>query len=166
MSTTEPKPDQPQPPGAEAGGARPRQVGGDYVGGNKTVTQTAGGDIVGRDKITTTYGSAEASQRLAERFARIEQLIAARPADPNVGKDEIKETVERIQGEVQKGEEASSAKLERWLTNLGAMADDIFQVTVAALSSPLLGLAKTVQLIAQRARAEKEKRDDQQRGGA
>ena len=112
MSTTEPERGaQPQPSDDEAGGARPMRVGGDYVGGNKSVTQTAGGDIVGRDKITTTYGDAEAGQRLAEHFARIEQLIAARPADPNVGKDEIKETVERIKGEAQKGEEASAAKL-------------------------------------------------------
>jgi hypothetical protein len=150
-----------------AGSTSPRSthIGGDYVGGNKTVTQVAGGDIVGRDKITTTTGGPGA-QQLAEHFARIERLIAARPPDANVEKDEIKDTVQRIRDEAQKGEEASTAKLERWLMNLGAMADDIFQVTVATLANPVLGVATTIRLIAQRAKAEKAKRDAEQSGGA
>jgi hypothetical protein len=171
MSPADPTP-RPQPTPSEenqpgdlvAGSPRFTRVGGDYVGGNKTVTQTAGGDIVGRDKITTTTGGPGA-QQLAEYFARIERLIAARPPDPNVEKEEIKETVQRIQGEAQKGEEASTAKLERWLMNLGAMADDIFQVTVATLADPVLGLATTIRLIAQRAKEEKAKRGTLQ-GGA
>jgi hypothetical protein len=174
MTSNEPTPRAlpPQPDDDETGDlvarARPPRgisIGGDYVGGNQTITQTAGGDIVGRDKITTTTGSPDASQQLAEHFARIERLIAARQPDPNVEKDEIKQTIQRIQTEAQKGDEASTAKLERWLMNLGAMADDIFQVTVATLANPVLGLAKTVQLIAQRAKAEKEKRDAQQSPG-
>jgi hypothetical protein len=158
------QPDDDQPGDLVAGSPRFTHIGGDYVGGNKTVTQTAGGDIVGRDKITTTTGGPGA-QALAEHFARIERLIAARPPDPNVEKEEIKDTVQRIQGEARKGEEASAAKLERWLMNLGAMADDIFQVTVATLADPVLGLATTIRLIAQRAKEEKAKRDAQH-GGA
>jgi hypothetical protein len=156
-----PQPDDDPPEDRDAASARFTHVGGDYVGGNKTVTQTAGGDIVGRDKITTTTGG-PATQALAEHFARIERLIAARPPDPNVEKDEIKQTVQRIQSEAQKGDEASAAKLERWLLNLGAMADDIFQVTAATLANPVLGLATTIRLIAQRAKEEKAKRDAQQ----
>jgi hypothetical protein len=38
------------------------------------------------------------------------------------------------------------------------MADDIFQVVVATLANPALGVAKTIQLIAQRAKEEQAKR--------
>ena len=136
----------------------PVSTGGDYVGGNKTVTNTAGGDIVAGDKITTTtttYGlSAEQAQKLAEAFGRIQQQVDARAPDPNVDKDEIKRTVNDLKTEVQKGEAANPNKVERWLTFLGGMADDIFQVTVATLANPAAGLAKAIQLVAQKAKAE------------
>ncbi len=43
--------------------------------------------------------------------------------------------------------------------NIGAMSDDIFQVTVATLANPVLGVVKTLQLIAQKAKEEKAKLD-------
>ena len=129
-------------------------VGGDLVGGNKTVTQTTGGDIVGGDKITTTTAQA---QQLDQAFREIHQKIAARPPDPKVDKDEIEDTVKRIEAESRKGEEANTDRLERWLLTLGGMADDIFQVVVATLANPALGLAKAIQLIAQKAKAERAK---------
>ncbi len=135
-------------------------VGGDYVGGNKTVTQHAGGDIVGRDKITTTTTttglSGDQLQKLAEAFANIQKQIDARPDDPKVDKDEIKDTVKRLETEAQKGEAANPDKVRRWLTGLAAMAPDIFKVTVATLASPIAGLATAVQLIANKAREELE----------
>ncbi|MCC7362177.1 MAG: hypothetical protein IT317_22020 [Anaerolineales bacterium] len=138
---------------------RPSHIGGDYVGGNKTVTQSAGGDIVGRDKITTTTGGDPlAAATLAEAFARIEALVAARAADPAVEKDEITETLGRIAVESEKGEAANPPKLERLLTTLGGMADDIFQVTAACLANPALGVATTIRLIAEKAKAEHAKR--------
>ena len=128
-------------------------VGGDYVGGNKTVNQHAGGDIVGRDKITTTTTglSADQVQQLAAAFAKIQQQIDARPPDPNVEKDEIKRAVDDVKTEVQKGDAANPNKVERWLTNLGAMAPDILKVTAATLASPISGIATAIQLIAKKA---------------
>src|SRR6266851_10518530 len=123
-------------------------VSGDYVGGNKTVTQHAGGDIVGRDKITTTTItnglSADQFQQLAAAFAKIYQQIDARPPDPNVEKDEIKRAVDDVQTEVQKGEAANPTKVERWLANLGNMAPDILKVTAATLASPAAGIATAI----------------------
>ncbi len=127
-------------------------VTGDIVGGNKTVTQTAGGDLVGGDKITTHDAQA---QQLAEAFRQVLQQIEARPPDPQVEKGEIADTVKRIEAETGKGDAANPDRLERWLLTLGGMADDIFQVVVATLSNPALGLAKTIQLIAQRAKAQR-----------
>lgn len=139
--------------------SRPLHVGGDYVGGNKTVTQTASGDIVGRDKITTiTGGDPTAAATLAEAFARIEALIAARAEDPAVEKEEIKDTVARLSAETEKGEAANPPKVERLLHTLGGMAEDIFKVTAASLANPALGVATTIRLIAQKAQAERAKR--------
>ena len=149
------------PDPSDDSGKRPSigNIGGDYVGGNKTVTQTAGGDIVGRDKITGL--DAGQWQKLTQAFAHIQGQVDARPADPRADKDEIKQTVQRIQDEVKQGDNANGDRLHRWLLNLGAMADDIFQVTVATLTSPAIGLAKVVQLVAQRAKDEKQKLDGQ-----
>jgi hypothetical protein len=133
-------------------------IGGDYVGGNKTVTQSAGGDIVGRDKITTTTTTsglgADQVQKLIEAFGKIQKQIDARPDDPQVDKDEMKDTVKRLQAEAQKGDAANPDKVRRLLTNLAAMADDIFQVTVATLANPVSGIAKVIQLVAQKAKEE------------
>ena len=137
---------------------RDMNVGGDYVGGNKTVTQNAGGDIVGRDKVTTTtitHGlSGDQLAKLTAAFAEIQQKIDARPPDPNVEKDEIKRAVDDVKAEVQKGDEANANKVQRWLTNLGAMAPDIFKVTVATLANPAAGIATAIQLIAKKAQSE------------
>lgn len=115
---------------------------------------SVGGDIVGGDKVTTNYHGVQAAElaRLLEAFTRIQQAIDMRPADRRVEKDELRETVSRIEKEVQKGEEADVEKLRRWLLFLAEAADDIFQITIAALASPLMGAAKSVQVLARRLR--------------
>jgi len=138
------------------------QSGGVNISGHGNVN--IDGDVVGRDKITSTVTSTSGvdSAQLVEllkQFAAIQRQVEARPEDPNVDKGEIKDTVKKIEDEVKKGSGANPSKVERWLMNLGAMSDDIFQVTVASLTNPLLGVAKTVQLIAQKAKEEKAKLD-------
>lgn len=130
------------------------QSGGVNISGGSV---TVGGDIVGRDKITTTnYGvSARELAELVKQFAQIKQKIDARAEDPDVDKAEVRDIVERIEQEVKKGEAAHPAKVERWLRFLAEMADDIFQVTVVALTNPVAGVAKAIQLIAQKAKEER-----------
>lgn len=126
--------------------------GGVRITGDKV---TVGGDIAGRDKITTvTYGlDASALAELTKQFAQIYQEIDARPQEPNVDNAEIKDTVQKIEEEVKKGEEANPAKVERWLKFLAGMSDDIFQVVASTLASPIAGVARVIQLIAQKAKA-------------
>lgn len=129
---------------------RKTEGGVNITGGNVTV----GGDVVGRDKITTVTSGLDASAlaELTKQFAQVYQKIEARPEDPNADKNEIKETVQKIEEEVKKGEQANPAKVERWLKFLAGMADDIFQVVASTLTSPLAGIAQTIRLIAQKAR--------------
>jgi hypothetical protein len=123
---------------------------GDLVFGRKTVTQRAGRDIIGRDKITHASGSPEQMQALLARFDQIQARIDALAARPAVDQDEVRTLVEQIEAESQQGDEADPDRLERWLTALGDAAEDIFEVTAAALVNPAFGVAQAVRRVAQR----------------
>lgn len=73
-------------------------------------------------------------------FEMLEEKIKARPEDPDVDKQEIREQVNLIKEEAAKGEKANSNKLERWTRNLHSMAPDIAAV-VTSLGKPISGLA-------------------------
>lgn len=101
-------------------------VGGDVVGGDKI-----SGDKVVGDKITTgdisgtgvaigRGASATVSQTqgitgedLAKLFANIRHQIEVRPEDPDVDKEELAETVEKVEQETVKGEQANTKKIAR-----------------------------------------------------
>ncbi len=121
-----------------------------------------GGDIVGRDKITTTttttYGiSGDQLAALVKEFSQINKKVDEVQLPPDVDKTEVKDTVKKIEEEVKKGDQANGAKVERWLKFLGDMSGDILQVTAAALTNPVLGVTKAVQLIAKKAQQEGKK---------
>jgi hypothetical protein len=145
--------------------------GGDFVGRDKiTHGDEVHGDKVGGDKITAGDVSgtsiaigrgAQASvtqglggDELAKLFAAVYQQIEARPEAPDVDKEELTDTVQKIQDEVAKGEQANPNKVERWLGNLAKMAPDILDVTVACLTSPAVGIATVIRKIAEKAKAE------------
>lgn len=138
------------------------QSGGVNISGKNV---KVGGNVAGHDQHitttnTTTHGiSGSDLAKLLEQFQQINKRIEAQPEDPNVDKAEVKDTVAKIQEEVKKGEGANPTKVERWLMNLGTMSDDIFQVTAATLTNPVLGVAKAIQLIAAKAKEEKAKLD-------
>lgn len=125
------------------------QVGGDFVKGDKV-----GGDKVGGDKISVgdIIGStgvaigrkaqAHVEQGisgadLAALFQAIYQKVEARPADPDVDKEEIVAQVQQIEAEVTTQEQPNEKKLERWLHNLASMAPDIVDVMAASLAGPV-----------------------------
>jgi hypothetical protein len=115
---------------------------------------TVGGDIVGRDKITASSSEVSSGDlvELVKQFAQIKETIDQRADDPDIDKTELRGLVESIEQEVKKGEAANPSKVERWLRFLAETADDIFQVTVATLTHPVVGVAKVIQLVAQKAK--------------
>ncbi|MEJ2265389.1 MAG: hypothetical protein P8X95_18240 [Anaerolineales bacterium] len=129
---------------------------GDKVGGDKiTVGDISGstGVAIGRGaQATVTQGLG--GEDIARLFAEIYQQIEARPEDPDVDKEELTETVQKVQEEAAKGEEANPNKVERWLRFLGSMAPDILDVTVACLTNPVAGVATAIRKIAEKAQAE------------
>jgi hypothetical protein len=151
--------------------------GGDFVGRDKTVQgdevhgDKVMGDKVGGDKITVgdisgstgvaigrgaqaTVTQGLGGDEIASLFAEIYQQIEARPEDPDVDKEELTETVQKVQEEAAKGEEANPNKVERWLKFLSDMAPDILNVTVACLTNPVAGVATAIRKIAEKAKAE------------
>ena len=145
--------------------------GGDFVGGKKVILgDEVRGDKTGGDQYTTgdvtdstvaAGRGARASQGLqaedlAALFGQVYRQIEARPEDPDVDKEELVETVQKVEEEAARGAEANPNKVERWLRFLGDMAPDILEVTVACLTNPLAGVGTTLRKIAERARAEAE----------
>ncbi len=118
---------------------------------------TVSGDVVGRDKITTTTTTtttgidAAALVELLKAFKDINRQIDVRKEDPSVDKDELKDTVKKVEEEVKKGEDANPTKVERWLNFIGGIAPDILQVTAATLVNPIMGLSVAVKKIADKA---------------
>lgn len=137
---------------AKEGGGQPVYTGGGaYIGGSVTVSD---GDFVGRDQVI--HGDrvrGVGGEELARLFKDIYRQIEERAPDPDVDKEELAETVQKIESEAAKGEEANPSKVERWLKFLGGMAPDILEVAAAALANPVAGVATAIRKIAEKAQA-------------
>jgi len=133
--------------------------GGDFVGRDKIDHSIKTGNITGSTGVAIGHGAqANVSQpggasvgEIARAFAIIYRQIQAREEDPNVDKDELTHTVERIEEETLKGEQANPTKMERWLKTLAGMASDIGDVVIATLANPAVGIATVIRKVAEKA---------------
>ncbi len=145
------------------------QIGGDFVGGDKITGDISVGDVsgtgiaIGHKAQAQVYQGSGDYATFAQAFARIYAAIRSRPEDPDVDKDELTNTVKSIEQEAQKGEQANANKLTRWLRNLAAMAEDIFEVTVAALIGPQAAFATVARKVAARVKQEREQGEQDER---
>ncbi len=87
-------------------------------------------------------------------FQTVFQKLEQRTDLPNAKKEEIKETVELIKGETQKGTEANETALRHYFRTLARMAPDILDVIVATATNPILGAGTIIRKIAEKAKAE------------
>ena len=90
-------------------------------------------------KVTVTQQTGAQIVELTAMFDAVFKKIETLPADPNVDKEEIVETVQKIQTEASKEDQANTNKLERWMTNIAQMAPDILEVMAASLAGPVSG---------------------------
>jgi hypothetical protein len=141
---------------------------GDFVGRDKIVKgDKVHGDMVGGDKITVgdisgstgvaigrgaqaTVTSEIGGQELAQLFADVYRRIEFRSEEPGLDKADLIDSVQRIEREAAKGEEANPLRVERWLRFLGDMAPDILEVAAATLASPVAGVAIAIRKVAKR----------------
>lgn len=131
------------------------KFGGDKVSGDKnTVGNVSGGTVAQGRGAQATSTSGVSGDELAALFINIYESIANRAEDPDVDKEEIQETVQKIEQEAAKGEDANPKKVERWLTSVARMAPDILDVVTATLINPAAGVAEVIHKLAKKAKAE------------
>ncbi len=133
------------------------QVSGDKVGGDKiTVGDVYGTGIgIGRGVQVTVQQGASVGE-LAQLFSQVYQMIEDRRADPSIDKQELVQTVQKIEQEADKGETANPKKVEGWLRFLATVAPDILKVVAATLANPIAGVGTAISLIATKVKAEAE----------
>ena len=94
---------------------------------------------VAGDKVTigdVIYGTQKSSENdVRSLFNSILDHVRRRPADPDVGNDEIIQDVERIRNEVLRGQNANLKKIERWLRSL-EVTPDIQEAVIETLKRP------------------------------
>lgn len=158
-----------QGPGSTAVGQRGVNVGGSVSGnvvtGDSNTVSQVGGDQVQGDQITAGDISdssvamgrgAQAQQGISGAeldaiFRPVYQKIEARPADPDVDKEEIVETVQKIEQETA-APQPNETKLARWMRTLADMAPDIVDVMAASLGGPVSGATAVLKKVIDRAR--------------
>jgi len=132
--------------GAQVSGGvagRDQVVGGDQVGGDRI---TIGGDAY----LGVSRGTGGAEP--AATFQAVLDRIAQRPPDPDVDKEEIRDTVDKVVDEAAKGDAANAAKVERWLGQLIELAPDVADVMLSWLAGPVSGAAPGIVAAARRLR--------------
>jgi hypothetical protein len=107
---------------------------------------------VGRGARTTVTQVTELPE-LRREFKRIREHIQTRPDEPDLDKEELANTVEQIEAEVSKQEQANPNKVERWLKFLAMMAPDVLEVVLAALTGPIPGITAAIRKVAERVKA-------------
>jgi hypothetical protein len=107
---------------------------------------------VGRGARTTVTQVTELPE-LKREFEHIREHIQARPDEPDLDKKELATTVEQIEAEVSKQEQANPNKVERWLKFLAMMAPDVLEVVLAALTGPIPGITAAIRKVAERVKA-------------
>jgi hypothetical protein len=123
---------------------------GDFVGGNKV--DNRGGFYQPGWQVGTVNQISGGTVDLSQRFTTVYTEIERRPADPNVEKEEIVDTVKKIETEAAKGDAANPTKIERWLKFLADAAPDILEVTAQTLVNPVAGVAEGIRKVAARLR--------------
>ena len=152
------------------------QSGGVNISGGRV---QSGGDIVGRDKVThgdnvTTgnigAGASVAMGRGAQAVAgsgnvnmnawddwrsQMFKWVDAQPKLSAADKQDVKDSVEKIQAEAKKGEQADPQRLERLINSIALVAPDAFEVAITTIMNPLAGIGLALKKIADRAKIER-----------
>jgi len=112
----------------------------------KNVSIAAGRKASASQGLTT----AEIDDLFQTVFQRLEQKTDL----PSAEKEEVKEALELIKGETQKGTEANETALRHYFRTLARMAPDILDVIVSTAANPILGAGTIIRKVAEKAKAE------------
>jgi septum formation inhibitor MinC len=93
---------------------------------------------------------------IVEWMAQINKKINSLPDISQAEKEDIKQQVEKIGDEAQKGSKAEVGRLEKLINTLNVMAPDIFDVVIATLANPLAGIGLVIKKIGDKAKLERD----------
>jgi hypothetical protein len=131
----------------------------EYVQGNKTeigsISNSTGTVIGDNAQVSIEQNQGASAEDIIKIFSMLQQQVDKMPDGEEKG--EAKETVEKLQAEAVKGEDASETKLEKYLKFLAASAPDILEVAINTFINPASGVSTVLQKVAQRIKAEREK---------
>ncbi len=100
--------------------------------------------------------SNESLSSIVEWMAQINKKVNSLPNISQAEKEDIKQQVEKIRNEVQKGSKAEVGRLEKLINTLNVMVPDIFDVVIATLASPLAGIGLVIKKIGNKAKLERD----------
>jgi hypothetical protein len=118
------------------------------------------GDISNASSVAIGHGaSASVTQGIwgkdtAQIFQTLMQKTNELPDGPS--KIVAQQAIAGLEQEVNKGEAAQEHKLAEWFNFLAQAAPDVWDVAVATFANPVAGVARIVQLVAKKAKEEKE----------
>ena len=129
-------------------------AGGDFVLGDKIEGDLVEGDKIAGDKITVIGDQAQVDvshgldpAALVELFKEVNRRIERLPAQAEIDQDELKDTAQRVEQEVAKGDQANPDRLKRWLEVLEKYAPEVVEIVVNTLLNPGAGAASAVKSV-------------------
>ncbi len=96
----------------------------------------------------------ESLSSIVEWMTQINKKIDSLPNVSQAEKEDLKQQVEKIGGEAQKGSKAEVGRLEKLINTLSVIAPDIFDVVIATLANPLAGIGLVIKKIGDKAKLE------------
>jgi hypothetical protein len=132
---------------AQVGGQR--QYGDSYTVGD---IKDSSNVVVGKNN-QITFSQGASAEEIANAFSKI--LAALQEMPEGQKKADVTEAVQGLVDEAQKGEVADESKVLEWISFLGEIAPDIWEVAVDTFTNPVKGVSTVFKKVAERAKAEK-----------
>jgi len=109
----------------------------------------------GRDAKASVISN-ESLPSIVEWMAQINKKVNSLPDISQAEKEDIKQQVEKIGDEAQKGSKADAGRLEKLINTLNVMAPDVFEVVITTLANPLAGIGMVIKKIGDKVKLERD----------
>ncbi len=113
----------------------------------------ATGVAIGHGAQAVVNQTSASIDEVTKAFAGIADAVNQMPNGAK--KDDAQEAVQKLEAEAQRGEQADEGRVRRWLAFLAEASEDIWDLAVTTLASPIIGMNAVIRSVAQRAQQEK-----------
>lgn len=112
----------------------------------------AGAAVAAGRNAKASVDSNETLSSIVKWMAQINKKIDLLPNVSEAEKEDLKQQVEKISHEAQKGSKAEAGRLEKLINALSVMAPDIFDVVITTFANPLTGIGVVIKKIGDKAK--------------